>query len=192
MFLGWVFGFVAWVLCFWWGLALSVNLATIVLGLWPRRPVRRANTLPPLSIMVPVKGADPAIAANLEALFTQDYPQFEIVFAVAETDDPAIPLLERLIVNHSNVPARLTTDPVSESSNPKLDNLRRAWRWVGNELILLCDVNARFRPGELRRLVGQLAPGVGLLTAVPVATEPSCCRERRIGNAWRPLILPFG
>lgn len=172
MFAGRVVEFVAWVFCVWWGLALSTNLATIVLGLWPRPPVRRADTLPPLSIMVPVKGADPTIAANLEALFNQDYPQFEIVFAVAETDDPAIPLLGRLIAMHSNVPARLTTDPVSESGNPKLDNLRRAWRWAGNELILFCDVNARFQPGALRRLVGQLAPGVGLLTAVPVAIEP--------------------
>ena len=165
MFLGWLFGI-------WWGLALPVNLATIALGLWPRRPVRPADTPPPLSVMVPVKGADPAIAANLQALFTQDYPQFEIVFAVADADDPAIPLLEQLIATHSNVPARLTTDPAPPSGNPKLDNLRRAWRWAGNELILLCDVNARFRPDELRRLAGQLAPGVGLLTAVPVATEP--------------------
>ncbi len=162
---GWGFGI-------WWGLALSVNLATIVLGLWPRRAVPPADTLLPLSVMVPVKGADPAIAANLQALFTQDYPQFEIVFAVADADDPAIPLLEQLIATHSNVPARLTTDPAPPSGNPKLDNLRRAWRWAGNELILLCDVNARFRPDELRRLVGQLAPGLGLLTAVPVATEP--------------------
>jgi ceramide glucosyltransferase len=165
MFLGWVFGI-------WWGLALPVNLATIALGLWPRRPVRPAETPPPLSVMVPVKGADPAIAANLQALFTQDYPQFEIVFAVADADDPAIPLLKQLIATHSNVPARLTTDPTPASGNPKLDNLRRAWRWAGNELILLCDVNARFRPDELRRLVGQLGPRVGLLTAVPVATEP--------------------
>jgi ceramide glucosyltransferase len=165
MLLVWGFGI-------WWGLALPVNLATIALGLWPRRPVHPAEAPPPLSIMVPVKGADPAIAGNLQALFTQDYPQFEIVFAVADADDPAIPLLEQLIATHSNVPARLTTDPGPTSGNPKLDNLRRAWRWAGNELILLCDVNARFRPDELRRLAGQLAPRVGLLTAVPVATEP--------------------
>lgn len=165
MFLGWFFGF-------WWTTALSANLATIVLGLWPRRPLRPADTLPPLSVMVPVKGTAPAIAANLEALFAQDYPQFEIVFGVADADDPAIPLLQRLIAAHGNVPARLTTDPMPGSGNPKLDNLRRAWRLATHELILLCDVNARFKPDELRRLVAQLAPGIGLLSVVPVATEP--------------------
>jgi len=80
MAMGWIFGI-------WWGWALSTNLVTVVLGLWPRRRVRPADAAPPISILVPIKGADPAIAANLEALFAQDYPQFEIVFALAETDD---------------------------------------------------------------------------------------------------------
>ncbi|HUI35247.1 MAG TPA: glycosyltransferase [Stellaceae bacterium] len=165
MLFGWVFGF-------WWGVALSVNLATVVMGLWPRRPLRPADTLPAVSVMVPVKGAGPPITPNLEALFNQDYPLFEVVFAVADEDDPAIPLLQRLIAAHGNVPARLTTDPTPGSGNPKLDNLRRAWRLAKHELILLCDVNARFRPDELRRLVAQLVPGIGLLSVVPVATEP--------------------
>ncbi|SRR5579863_2030133 len=165
MILGWAFGV-------WWVAALLINLATVVLGLWPRRRAHFANVAPPMSVMVPVKGADPAIAANLAALFGQDYPQFEIVFALADANDPAIPLLERLIAAHPDVPARLTTDPVPASGNPKLDNLRRAWRWATHELVLMCDVNARFRPDELRRFAGQLEPGIGLLTAVPVATEP--------------------
>jgi ceramide glucosyltransferase len=163
--LGWVFGI-------WWGLVLSASLATVALGLWPRRRVRLPDIAPPLSVIMPIKGADPAIAANLEALFAQDYPVFEIVFALADADDPAIPLLERLIAAHPNRPARLTTDPMPRSGNPKLDNLRRAWRWAGHELIMFCDVNVRFWPGGLRRFAGQLTPGIGLLTAVPVATEP--------------------
>jgi len=141
MILGWAFGV-------WWVAALLINLATVVLGLWPRRRAHFANVAPPMSVMVPVKGADPAIAANLAALFGQDYPQFEIVFALADANDPAIPLLERLIAAHPDVPARLTTDPVPASGNPKLDNLRRAWRWATHELVLMCDVNARFRPDE--------------------------------------------
>jgi len=67
---------------------------------------------------------------------------------------------------------RRTTDPTPESGNPKVDNLCRAWRWARHELILFCDVNVRFRAGGLRRFARQLRPEVGLLTAVPVATEP--------------------
>jgi ceramide glucosyltransferase len=36
----------------------------------------------------------------------------------------------------------------------------------------MCDVNVRLHRGYLRHLVGQLKPDIGLLTAVPVATEP--------------------
>lgn len=162
-----------WVFGLWWGLALLVNMTAVALGLLPRR--RRVITdarCPPLSVVVPVKGADPAIAANLSALFRQDYPAYEIVFAVADRGDSAIPLLECLMVEHPEVPARLTTDPITPSGNPKLDNLRRGWRRIGHELVVFCDVNARFRRDELRRLAGQFGPRTGLLTMAPVATEP--------------------
>lgn len=162
----------AWLSGVWWGIALLVNLMTVALGMLPRRRVMPVAAQPPLSVIVPVKGADPAIAANMTALLRQDYPVYEVVFAVAEADDPAVPLIERIIAAHPHVPARLTTDPIRTSDNPKLDNLRRAWRWARHELVLLCDVNARFRPDEVSRLVGQLTPRVGLLTAVPVATDP--------------------
>ena len=161
-----------WVLGAWWTLAVLVNLASVALGLLPQRRRFAADLCPPISVMVPVKDADPAIAANMEALISQDYPTFEIIFAAADPGDPAIPLIERVMAGRPDVPTRLTTDPARASVNPKLDNLRRAWRWARHELVLICDVNARFRPDELRRLAGQLAPGIGLLTAVPVATEP--------------------
>ena len=163
----------AWVFGAWWGMALLVNLTTVAMGVLPRRRGLAVDARPPVSIIVPVKGADPELAENLAALLGQDYPEYEIVFAVAEPDDPAIPLIERLIAEHPSVPARLTTDPARPSGNPKLDNLRRAWRWARHELVLLCDVNARFRPDELCRLAGQLGPQIGLLAAVPVATEPN-------------------
>jgi ceramide glucosyltransferase len=162
----------AWVFGAWWTLAVLVNLVSVALGLLPKRRRFSADLCPPISVMVPVKGADPAVAANMEALIGQDYPEFELVFAVADPDDPAVALLERVMASHPDVPARLTTDPTPPSANPKLDNLRRAWRWARHELVLICDVNARFRPDELRRLAGQLAPGIGLVAAVPVATEP--------------------
>jgi ceramide glucosyltransferase len=162
-----------WLFGLWWGAAVLANLATVVLGLWPRRPVAASDDFPPVSVIVPVKGADPAVPRNLEALLAQDYPQFEVVFAVADPDDPAIAVIERAMARFPDVPARLATEPLVPSANPKLDNLRRGWRWAGHELVLLCDVNARFRREELRRLIDQLGAGVGLLTAVPVATEPA-------------------
>lgn len=162
----------SWVLGTGWVAAVLANLISIASGLVPRRRGPGSAGSPPVSVVVPVKGVDPATAANVEALLGQDYPEFEVIFAVAEADDPAIPLIERLIARHPHVPARLTTDPMPASVNPKLDNLRRGWRWARHELTLFCDVNARFRPDELRRLAGQLDAGVGLLAAIPVATDP--------------------
>jgi ceramide glucosyltransferase len=161
-----------WVVGAWWVLALLANLATVTLGLLPRRRGEPVSSGRPVSIIVPVKGADPAIAANVEALFRQDHPVFEILFAVAEPHDSAVALLQRIMADHPAIPSRLVTDPVPPSGNPKLDNIRRAWRWARHELVLMCDVNARLRRDDLRRLSGQLAPGIGLLTVAPVAVEP--------------------
>ena len=96
-----------WALGAWWGAAVLSNLATVVLGLLPRRPSGPTGDCRPMSIMVPVKGADPAVARNVEALLAQDYPEFEILFAVADPGDPAIALLERAIADHpAPCPAR--------------------------------------------------------------------------------------
>src|SRR5260370_36699906 len=161
-----------WVIGAWWVLVLLANLATVTLGLLPRRCSEPVGGESAVSVTVPVKGAGPTVAANVEALFRQDHPVFEILFAVAEPHDPAVALLQRIVADHPAIPSRLVTDPVPPSGNPKLDNIRRAGRWAQHELVLMCDVNARLRRDDLRRLSGKLAPGIGLLTVVPVAFEP--------------------
>src|ERR1700730_15201695 len=55
---------------------------------------------PPVSILKPVHGVDFASYENYASFCTQDYPDYEILFAVKDKTDPAVPLVQRLIADH--------------------------------------------------------------------------------------------
>lgn len=44
---------------------------------------------------------------NLETTFKQTYPKYEIIFAIADEDDPCIPLVRELIAKYPQVDARI-------------------------------------------------------------------------------------
>jgi ceramide glucosyltransferase len=58
---------------------------------------------PKACIIAPCKGIDRGLEENLRALFLQDYPDYEIIFAVACEEDPALPVIEKVIQMHSPV-----------------------------------------------------------------------------------------
>src|SRR5689334_2909140 len=86
-------------------------LAWIAQGRMLARPARRPAAFPPVSILKPVKGADPALEDNLRGFFGLSYPACELVFAAAEDDDPALPIVARLMAEHPRVPARVVVSP---------------------------------------------------------------------------------
>src|SRR5258707_12438619 len=51
---------------------------------------------PPVSILKPLRGVDPAMYESFRSHCLQDYPEYEIIFGVAEADDPAVQAVDRL------------------------------------------------------------------------------------------------
>lgn len=57
---------------------------------------KQGTWTPGISILKPVRGLDPGFYKAIRSHATQDYPKFEIIFGVAEANDPAVPQIERL------------------------------------------------------------------------------------------------
>src|SRR3979411_2767809 len=79
---------------------------------------------PPVSLLKPVKGIDFASDENFYSFCQQDYPDYEIVFAVNDDSDPAVPLIRRLAAEFPDRQIRLITGASQIGSNKKVNNLR--------------------------------------------------------------------
>ena len=54
------------------------------------------NYAPPVTIFKPLKGLDEGLEENLRSFFRLDYPCFQLLFCVADDDDPAIDVVRKL------------------------------------------------------------------------------------------------
>jgi ceramide glucosyltransferase len=125
-----------------------------------------AATLPALSVLKPLCGADPSLEENLESFFQQDHPNYEIVFGVESPEDPAAPVARALIARHPERRARLVVHKGVGGANPKVRNLRGMVSHAEHDLVLVSDSNIRVPPHYLSELAREYAQGerVGLVT----------------------------
>jgi ceramide glucosyltransferase len=111
---------------------------------------------PPVSILKPVHGVDFASYENYVSFCTQDYPEYEILFAVNEESDPALPLVQRLIADHPQRRIALLIGAEYLGANRKVNNLARLTREAQYEVLALSDGDVRVGPKYLRNVVAPL------------------------------------
>jgi ceramide glucosyltransferase len=134
---------------------------------YTRRRNGPTDHTPPVTIFKPLKGLDEHLEANLRSFFALDYPCFQLVFGVADPDDPAIPVVERLMAEHAEHDAVLVVGNPAFGLNPKIENLAAMYPARKHDVILVSDSNVRVRPEYLRETVAYLAdPSVGIVTNV--------------------------
>lgn len=65
------------------------------------------DQVPGVSIIRPLRGIDCNMYENLASSFRQDYPIFEVIFSVAQPNDPAIAVVKDLMKKYPKVDARI-------------------------------------------------------------------------------------
>jgi len=137
----------------------------------PAGPLSHQN-LPPVSLVRPLCGIDNYAADTLRTTFELDYPRCEILFCVASAEDPVIPLVEALMIEHAAASAKLLIGDEKLSNNPKLNNVLKGWRAAEHDWIVLADSNVLMPPDYLERLLASWRADTGLVASPPIGSRP--------------------
>ena len=154
-------------------LAVAGLLLAVLFHLAQRALLRRGGatppadeSLPPVSVLKPLKGVDPGLEANLESFFRLDYPAFELVLGVDDASDPALGVVRAVAARHPEVPVRLVASGRRVGANGKVNNLANILERARHDILFISDSNTAVRPEALRPMVERLLePGVGLVTS---------------------------
>ena len=137
---------------------------------WKRVPPNTDYT-PPISCLKPIKGLDPDAYENYASFCRQDYPEYEILFCV-DPDDPALPILEKLIQDFPERRIRLLFGSGRSAINDKIARLVRLVSEAQYELLVITDGDIRVRPDYLRSMAAPFRDSkVGGATVVYVSTK---------------------
>jgi ceramide glucosyltransferase len=111
------------------------------------------NYTPPVSLLKPVRGVDFATYENYSSFCWQDYPDYEILFAVNDAADAAVPLIHRLIAEFPGRQIRLLVGAENLGANRKVNKLARLSGEAQHEILVLTDGDVRVGPNYLREVV---------------------------------------
>lgn len=170
-----------------WGCVAFVALATLlhfssaVLAVYRARRSREepavadapVASLPPVSVLRPVRGLDPFDELTLRSSFTLDYARYELILCCEDADDPVVPTIRRLMAEYDAVDARLLIGRDALCPNPKLNNLIKGWREARYDWVVMADSNVLMPADYLQRLLAGWRGDTGLLCAPPIGCMPS-------------------
>jgi ceramide glucosyltransferase len=153
-----------------------------ILAAWRFLSVRptTVRSSDPISILKPLAGLDLNLESNLRTFFEQDYPVFEILFAVRDATDPAAKVVARLQPQYPRVPSRLLFTGEPPYANAKVHSLTHMLAAASNDLVVMSDSDIRVSPDLLRIIASEFHdPGIGVATC-PYRAVPG-------GSFWSAL-----
>ncbi len=134
----------------------------------------------PVSVLKPLAGAEDNLESNLRTFFEQRHPEFEILFAVREADDPAVAVVERLRAAHPEVRSQLLVTGEPPYPNAKVFSLERMLAKARYDLLVMSDSDICVTPDFLVSVAAEFSdPSIG------VATCPYRARSGR--SLWSTL-----
>jgi ceramide glucosyltransferase len=130
---------------------------------------------PPITILKPLCGLDNNTYENLASFCRQDYPIYQIIFSIRDSQDPATVAIKKIINDFPKLDIQLVICDRIIGPNLKISNLANAAVGVKYEILLLADSDIRVGSDYLQRVVQPLQDiKVGVVT----------CLYRSLANRW--------
>jgi ceramide glucosyltransferase len=125
----------------------------------------RTLPLPPISILKPLRGLDDNLFDNMESFCHQDYPAYEIIFALQDANDPAYKVVRKIKEKYPEKDITIVVEKYTGGLNPKVNNLIPASRAARYDAVLISDSNVMVGKAYLTEIARHLQdPNVGLVT----------------------------
>jgi len=150
-------------------------------GPWP--------AYPRVGLIVPMTGNSPEMEIALESLLTQSYPNYETVLVTRDPEDPATPLVRRLLSRHPHT-RHIVSGPAAGCSQ-KNHNLLAGIGALNDavDILVFCDSSHRAPPTFLRDLIHPLVTGAAVLTSGFHRIVPGDARVATLGRLQTVLTL---
>ena len=122
--------------------------------------------LPAVSVLKPVHGLEARLKENIESFFRQDYPDYEILFAADEADDPALDVVREVCARYPNIRSRVLVTG-TPWPNPVVYAFHCMAEAAAHDILVTTDSDVEVGPRYLREIVPPLLdPEVGMVTCV--------------------------
>jgi ceramide glucosyltransferase len=160
-----------------------VSLALAARRLKRYRPIPAHASAPPVSVVIPMRGAEAFSDETIARAFALDYPFYELIFCLQDADDPIGPRIRRAIAANPQVTARVLVGDDAFSENPKLNNCLKGWDAARHSWIVLADSNVLMPRDYLQQLFAGWRPDSGLVCSTPIGSRPQ--------NFWAEVECAF-
>ncbi|MEQ1920083.1 MAG: glycosyltransferase [Elusimicrobiota bacterium] len=164
-----------------WGYWIAVVI-TVAIFFAHKARAKRESYQPSVTLIKPVCGLEKNLELNLSSACKQDYPDYDVIYALQNPEDPALPVLEKIRADHPQRQVRILIDSSAAGPNGRLCNILNATQVAQGEVLVYSDSDMFLTPGYLQAIVAPLAdPEVGV----------SCTLYRAHGavNLWESLEL---
>ena len=122
---------------------------------------------PSITILKPICGLDDDSYDNFASFCQQDYPEYQIVFAVRDSQDPCIEVVKQISKDFPEVDIELVINDRIIGNNLKICNLANAQTKAKYPILVLADSDVRVTRDYLKQLIQPMKdPLVGVVTCL--------------------------
>ena len=155
----------------WFGLTLAAGsmlytmVALLAVRAKSRSPSPALDVAPSVTVLKPLCGAEPETYDYLRSFCTQNYPDFQVVFGVADGNDPAVRIVERLQAEFPHRDLQIVVDRRLHGTSRKVSNLVNMMPLARHEFFVISDSDVRVGRDYLAQIVAPLLEkDVGVVT----------------------------
>lgn len=132
-----------------------------------------APDAPAVSILKPLHGDEPGLTEAIRSVFEHGHDApVQIIFGVADAEDPALAALERARIGYANLDVTLVISAQRHGSNRKMSNIVNMAAYIRHPVVMIIDSDVHVPRGAVSALAATLAdPAVGVASCLHAGVD---------------------